>query len=104
MTSAVMIAVISDVRILTVRNLAIVLFVTLLINPANIFSISFQPSAIATFFMFGLFDALKPYALKRQFLSPIWQTMIANMRNLLHPFHLLHGIFRLLSHGEVLLT
>jgi len=37
MTSAVMIAVISDVRILTVRNLAIVLFVTLLINPANNF-------------------------------------------------------------------
>ena len=79
MASAVMIAVILDARILTVRNLAIVLVVMLLINPANIFSISFQLSAIATFFIIGLFEALKPYALKRQFLSTIWQTMIASI-------------------------
>ena len=72
MASAVMIAVILDARILTVRNLAIVLFVMLLINRANIFSISFQLLAIATFFIIGLFEVLKPYALKRQFLSAIW--------------------------------
>jgi competence protein ComEC len=62
MVSAVMIAVILDARILNVRNLAIVLFVMLLINSANIFSISFQLSAIATLFTIGLFEALKPYA------------------------------------------
>ena len=79
MATAVMIAVILDARILTVRNLAIVLFVMLLINPANIFSISFQLSAIATFFIIGLFEALKPYSLKQQFLSTIWRTMIASI-------------------------
>ena len=62
MVSAVMIAVILDARILNVRNLAIVLFVMLLINSANILSISFQLSAIVTLFTICLFEALKPYA------------------------------------------
>jgi competence protein ComEC len=78
MGSAAMIAVISDARVLTVRNLSIVLFVMLLINPANIFYILFQLSAIATFFIIGLFETLRPYALKRQFLSAIWRTRIAS--------------------------
>ena len=79
MAGALMIGVMCDVRILTIRNLALVLLFMLLINPSNLYSISFQLSAIATFFIIGLFEVTKSYAKRKSFFSPILQILVASV-------------------------